>query len=104
MHKGFSLESYSVVVINKLHFIKFYADVHRFYNMVSEGNMGTKLWFVTDGTTALGCFDTKIDAEEFKDQFGDDDDYNYYELYTILLDELEDYPDEYELAMEEGLV
>ncbi|MBC8452758.1 MAG: hypothetical protein H8D65_02760 [Spirochaetes bacterium] len=66
--------------------------------------MGSKLWFVTDGISALGCFDTKIDAEEFKEQFCDDDDYNFYELYSILLDDLEDYPDEYDLAMDEGLV
>jgi hypothetical protein len=66
--------------------------------------MASKLWFVTDGVDALGCFDVKIDAEEFKDQFCDDEDYNFYELYTILLDDLEDHPDEYELAMEEGLV
>ena len=66
--------------------------------------MGSKLWFVADGTSPLGCFDAKIDAEEFREQFCDDEDYIFYELYSLLLDDLEDYPDEYDLAMEEGLV
>jgi len=66
--------------------------------------MGTKLWFITDSSSVLGCFEAKIDAEEFKEQFCDDEDYIFYEMYTILLDDLEDHHDEYELAMEEGLV
>jgi len=66
--------------------------------------MGSRLWFVTDGVGVLGCFAAEIAAEEYMEQFCDDDDYNFYEYYSIRLNDLEDYPDEYELAAEEGLV
>jgi hypothetical protein len=66
--------------------------------------MGSSLWFVTDGITVLGCFETEIAAEEFMEQFCDDADYNFYDYYYIQLNDLEDYPDEYALAEDEGLV
>jgi hypothetical protein len=69
-----------------------------------EGDMKNAIWFVTNGVSALACFETKDEAEEYKEQFSEDDDYFYYEIYDISVDDLEDYPDEYDLAIEEGLI
>ncbi len=66
--------------------------------------MENSIWFVTDGVSALACFETREEALEYKEQFSDDDDYFNYELYDINVDDLEDYPDEYDLAIEEGLI
>lgn len=63
-----------------------------------------KLWFVNDGTNVLACFETKVEAEEYREQFSEEDDFYYYEVYGILVEDIEDYPDEFELAENEGLV
>jgi hypothetical protein len=73
-------------------------------NTNPEEEMENSIWFVTDGVSALACFETREEALEYKEQFSDDDDYFNYELYDINVDDLEDYPDEYDLAIEEGLI
>ena len=66
--------------------------------------MQSQLWFVTDGVRALSVFESKKEAERDLDRYQDDPDYEYYECYSLDIDDLEDYPDEYELALEEGFL
>ncbi len=66
--------------------------------------MQSQLWFVTDGVKVFSVFDSRKDAERELDRFQDDPDYEYYEIYNIDVDDLEDYPDEYDLALEEGFL
>ncbi len=66
--------------------------------------MKDKLWFVTDGVSPIGCFLSKAAANNYMKLYSDDDDYQYYEVYDIFVDDLEDYPDEYDLALDEGFI
>ena len=66
--------------------------------------MGSKLWFLTDGVKVLSVFDNRRAAEREIERFQDDPDYEYYSVYGIDLDDLEDYPDECDMAMEEGFI
>ncbi len=69
-----------------------------------EYTMTGKLWFVTDGVSLVEVFLRKNDAEREYQKFQDDPDFAYYDYYGIDVDELEDYPDEYDLALETGLI
>lgn len=66
--------------------------------------MRSQLWFVTDGVKVFSVFDNRKDAEHELDRYQDDPDYKYYEIYAIDVDDLEDYPDEFDLALEEGFL
>ena len=66
--------------------------------------MGTALWFVTDGADVLSVFDNRRDAERDLSRYQDDPDFDYYECYSIEADDLVDYPDEYEIALDRGLI
>ncbi len=66
--------------------------------------MRVRIWFVANAEAALACFESKAEAVDYMDQFSEEDDFDDYEIYDIAVDDLEDYPDEYELAIEEGIL
>lgn len=66
--------------------------------------MHSQLWFLTDGVRLVSVFLERQSAEDELRKYQDDPDFNYYEYYAVDIDELEDYPDEYELALKEGLL
>ena len=66
--------------------------------------MKEKLWFVTNGITALSVHNAERDAEVEHKRFQDDPDYEYYDLYEIDVDNLDEYPDEYDLAFNAGFI
>ena len=66
--------------------------------------MQSVLWFLTDGVRVISVFDNRRDAEREMGRFEDDPDFQYYETYSIEVDDLEDYPDEYELALDQGFI
>ena len=66
--------------------------------------MASKLWFVTDGVSLVDVFTREIEAEKEYLKFQDDPDFSYYEYYGLAIDELEDYPEEYDLALEQGYI
>ena len=66
--------------------------------------MARKLWFVTDGVSLIDVFQRRDDAEKEYLKYQDDPDFSYYDYYGVEIDELEDYPQEYDLALEEGFI
>lgn len=66
--------------------------------------MSKKLWYVTDGVNLVDVFLRKNDAEEEYLKYKEDPDFMYYEFYGLDIDELEDYPQEYDLALDQGLI
>ena len=66
--------------------------------------MTNKLWFLTDGVNLVDVFLRKSDAEEEQSKYKDDPDFPYYDYYDVDIDELEDYPDEYDFALKEGYI
>ena len=66
--------------------------------------MGSKLWFVTNGAQLLAVFNNRENAEREMKKYQDDPDYGYYEYYDLNIDDLEDYPDEYDIALDEGYI
>lgn len=66
--------------------------------------MQGKLWFVTDGVSPVGVFTNGKEAERKFQLYQDDPDFGYYDYYAIEISELEDYPEEYDLASAKGLV
>ncbi len=66
--------------------------------------MSNKLWFVTNGVQVISVFDNRNMAESEMKKYQDDPDYSYYDFYNVDIDELEEYPDEYDIALEEGFI
>lgn len=66
--------------------------------------MSSKLWFLTDGIATLSVFVDRSDAERELSKYQDDPDYQYYSTFDVFIDDLEDYPDEYDMALNEGLI
>jgi len=62
------------------------------------------LWFLTDGVRILAVYSEEREAQQELEKYEDDPDYQYYQIYELDIDELEDYPDEYDLAMNEGFL
>lgn len=72
---------------------------------LSKGDyMKNRLWFVTDGIKVLSVFDDRKSAQIDKERYQDDPDYIYFDHYSIDLSELNDYPDEFDLAIQKGFV
>jgi len=65
--------------------------------------MAKKLWFIKQDDSLVDVFSSKREAllEYESDQEEDND---AYELYALDIDDLEDYPEELELAEENGFV
>ncbi len=66
--------------------------------------MSSKLWFVTNGAQLIGVFNNRDSAEREMKKYQDDPDYPYYDFYDLSIDELDDYPEEYDIALDEGYV
>ncbi len=63
-----------------------------------------KLWFLTDGVILKGVYTSEKEADREYKKYEDDPDFTYYDYYEVKLNDLGDYPDEYELAMDKGLI
>jgi hypothetical protein len=63
-----------------------------------------KLWFVTNGVSPTAVFNEKARAEEELNRFIDDPDFDYYSCYSLRIVELDDYPEEYDLAFDKGIL
>lgn len=63
-----------------------------------------KLWFLTDGIKPIDVYESEKDAHKDYLKYEDDSDFQYYEYYELDVNELEDYPNEYDLALEEGYI
>ena len=66
--------------------------------------MSKRLWFLTDGVKLIDVFLKENEVESAYRKYEDDPDFAYYEYYGIDIDELEDYPEEYDLALAEGFI
>jgi hypothetical protein len=66
--------------------------------------MSRRLWFLTDGVKLISVFEKEKDAEKEYLKYEDDPDFAYYEYYAIDIDELDDYPEESDLALDEGFI
>ncbi|MDC7235663.1 MAG: hypothetical protein PQJ58_20740 [Spirochaetales bacterium] len=66
--------------------------------------MSSKLWFVTNGAQLIAVFDSKDSAEQEMRKYEDDPDYGYYEFYDLNISELEDYPEEFDIAQDQGFI
>lgn len=66
--------------------------------------MTEKLWFVSNGVYPIAVFFEKGSADEELGRFRDDPDFDYYSCYSVRIDDLDDYPDEFDLALNQGLV
>lgn len=66
--------------------------------------MTSKLWFITDGVQVISVFLEKDSAEADLNRYRDDPDFDYYYQYSVMVNELDDYPDEYDLAQSKGLI
>ena len=74
-------------------FIQFYGD-----------KTMKRLWFLTDGVKLKGVYNSEKAVEREYKKYEDDPDFSYYDYYEVKLNDLDDYPDEYELAMDEGFI
>ena len=66
--------------------------------------MSSKLWFVTNGAQLVAVFNNRDSAEREMKKYQDDPDFAYYDFYDLTIDELDDYPEEYDIALDEGYV
>ena len=66
--------------------------------------MSSKLWFVTNGIQLIRVFEKRTMAEQEMKKYQDDPDYSYYDYYGLDIDDLEDYPEEYDIALDEGFL
>ena len=70
--------------------------------------MSSKLWFISEDDTPIAVFDSKRQAVEEYRSYMNDDEESEYHLYSLPFEEFEHSPDEHEeeynLAMEEGLI
>ena len=66
--------------------------------------MSSKLWFVTNGAQLIAVFNNRDKAEREMMKYQDDPDFAYYDFYGLTIDELDDYPEEYDIALDEGYV
>ncbi|MDC7225055.1 MAG: hypothetical protein PQJ60_15000 [Spirochaetales bacterium] len=66
--------------------------------------MSEKLWFVTNGVSPIAVHKEESPAREELRRFADDPDFNYYSCYSLRISELDDYPEEYDLAYDKGVL
>ncbi len=66
--------------------------------------MRNELWFVTNGISLIYVHPKENEAEKEYNKYLNDPDFEYFDYYCIDIDDLEDYPDEYDLALEEGYI
>ena len=66
--------------------------------------MKNRLWFLTNGITPISVHKSETEAEEELHIYREDDDFEFFKIYSLWFDDLEDYPDEYDLADEYGFI
>jgi len=70
--------------------------------------MSGRLWFIAEEDTPIAVFDSKRQAVEEYRSYQNEDDESEYRLYSLPFEEFEHDPDEHEeeynLAMDEGLL
>lgn len=68
--------------------------------------MGTRLWFISDEKNKpVKVFPSRKSAElELEAILREDPEAEDYKLYPVTLDDLEEYPAEFDLAEEEGYI
>ena len=66
--------------------------------------MKSILWFITNGIAPVSVHKSESDAEEELQIYEDDTDFDFFKIYSLRISDLEDYPDEYDLAEEYGFV
>jgi hypothetical protein len=65
--------------------------------------MANKIWFIREGDIPLAAYSGQEEAEDELEYLTEQLD-GEYELYSIPLNLLEEYPEEYDLAQEADLV
>ena len=63
-----------------------------------------RLWFLTDGVKLKGVYTSRKEVEREYQRYENDPEFSYFDYYEVNVNDLVDYPDEYELAMDEGLI
>lgn len=66
--------------------------------------MADKLWFISEDDAVIAVFDDRDTAKEEMYYYKEDNPIGKYKVYGLLMKELEDYADEYDLAESEGLI
>jgi hypothetical protein len=66
--------------------------------------MAERLWFVSDGMDIIGVYNSRHDAELDYERFREDADFDYYKYYSIEINDLEDFPEEYDFALEQDAI
>jgi hypothetical protein len=64
--------------------------------------MKNRLWFVTNGVSLVNVHLSEKDAQAEYDSYAAEEDFEFYDVYSLLIDDLDDYPDEMDLAIEYG--
>ena len=66
--------------------------------------MSEKLWFISEESDVIAVFDDHEVAREELFYLKEDDPTGTFKVYGLTLSELENYSDEYDLALSEGLI
>ncbi len=70
--------------------------------------MSGKLWFIAEDDTPIAVYDSKRQAMEEQRSFMNENEDAEYHVYSLLFEDFEihpsDHEEEYNLAMEEGLL
>lgn len=69
--------------------------------------MAGKLWFISEDDIPVAVFDSKAQALEEKECLANENEDYEYRIYSLSIEDLEEksdeYTEEYELALQEGL-
>ena len=66
--------------------------------------VAAKLWYIRDEDSLLAVFEDKRTARDELENYRIEDEGGEFKLYSVAIDDLEDYEDELSLAEAEGLV
>jgi hypothetical protein len=66
--------------------------------------MGDVLWFLRGEDGSIEIFEDRRSAIEQMEAYAEDGDGTIYRIKKILIDELEDHPAEYDIALEAGFI
>ena len=66
--------------------------------------MSDKLWFISEESDVIAVFDDHEVAREELFYLKEDDPTGTFKVYGLTFSELENYSDEYDLAISEGLI
>ena len=66
--------------------------------------MSEKLWFISEERDVIAVFDDYESAQEELFYLTEEDPLGHFKVYGLLLVELENYSDEYDLAFSQGYI